>query len=192
MKIVNLLFFILLGLISCDAQNSTTSRGNAFQGTTQPDSDSQTEDEIYSSGETYYVINMTQVSTTQLIGTKWEEQYSQEGGMTTTWEFASDQIVQKTIAQSWTSEYVSPFYITDTEPKTFDKSLVGKNSTGYYVAKFVGKDKQRLDWYTVMEFDLAKGKMTLFRKVEPDEVGGGDATIHLELISKPTRAGGRK
>lgn len=192
MKKINLLFFILLGIISCDAQNPTTSRKNAFENYTQQNIDSQAEETIPSSGETYYVINQAQVNTAQLAGTKWKKIYSDENDMITTWEFTSEQIVRKTVTPSWTSDYTSPFYITNKEPKEFDKSMVGKNGKGCYLAKCIGKDRERLDWYTIMSFDLTNGEMTLYRKAEPDEIGGGDAIIYLKLISKSTGSRGRR
>lgn len=184
MKQIVIYLLILLGISSCNAPSSNAPKTKTD--TLQCDT-SETED----TSETKFIppkpiqtLSTAPVSLSQLKGTKWKELSPADDDEESTWEFTDSRIRQKSYCKkdNYQFDFTSPFYISNTKPTKFDKTLVGKNSKGDYLVTCIGRNLERLDWYTIMACDLKTGDMYLFREREEDEIGGRDVTIHLKLI----------
>ena len=135
-----------------------------------------------------------QVSTSQLIGTKWKMiSPSGEDIVNTTWEFTNKEIKETIYFIPYNEEIINvfPYYISSSFPSVFVHNCVGKNYTGKYLVKLLERNN-RMYWYTITSVNWTTGDMYLFRQPAEDEVGGGPVTIHFKLISKGSHGGGRR
>ncbi len=134
-----------------------------------------------------------QVSTSQLIGTKWKMiSPSGEDIVKTTWEFTNKEIKETIYFIPYNEEIINvfPYYISSSFPSVFVHNCVGKNYTGKYLVKLLERNN-RMYWYTITSVNWTTGDMYLFRQHAEDELGP-DVTIHLKLISKGSHGGGRR
>ena len=134
-----------------------------------------------------------QVSTSQLIGTKWKMiSPSGEDVVKTTWEFTNKEIKETIYFIPYNEEIINvfPYYISSSFPSVFVHNCVGKNYTGKYLVKLLERNN-RMYWYTITSVNWTTGDMYLFRQHAEDELGV-DVTIHLKLISKGSHRGGRR
>lgn len=123
-----------------------------------------------------------QVSTQQLIGTKWEMiSPPAADGEKTTWEFSQDRITQIITYDNKRYKHEYPFYITDYLPTVYNLSLVGKNATGKYLTRYKERLK-RMYWYTIQSVNWTTGDLYLFRQRVEDGFDNHDTLIHLKLI----------
>ena len=135
-----------------------------------------------------------QVSTSQLIGTKWKmTSPSGEDIVKTTWEFTNKEIKETIYFIPYNEEIINvfPYYISSSFPSVFVHNCVGKNYTGKYLVKLLERNN-RMYWYTITSVNWTTGDMYLFRQPAEDEVGGRPVTIHFKLISKGSHGGGRR
>lgn len=135
-----------------------------------------------------------QVSTSQLIGTKWKMiSPSGEDIVKTTWEFTNKEIKETIYFIPYNEEIINvfPYYISSSFPSVFVHNCVGKNYTGKYLVKLLERNN-RMYWYTITSVNWTTGDMYLFRQPAEDEVGGRPVTIHFKLISKGSHGGGRR
>ena len=135
-----------------------------------------------------------QVSTSQLIGTKWKMiSPSGEDIVKTTWEFTNKEIKETIYFIPYNEEIINvfPYYISSSFPSVFVHNCVGKNYTGKYLVKLLERNN-RMYWYTITSVNWTTGDMYLFRQPPEDEVGGRPVTIHFKLISKGSHGGDRR
>jgi hypothetical protein len=123
-----------------------------------------------------------QVSTQQLIGTKWKIISPVDDDEETTWEFSKSQITEKTTWDNKLYEFKNPYYISNYLPTFYTESLVGKIATGKYLVIQIGKKHKRMDWYTIQSVNWTTGDLYLFRQRVEDEFDNHDTLIHLKLI----------
>ena len=122
-----------------------------------------------------------QVSTQQLIGTKWEMISPAADDEETIWEFSNSQLTEKNTWDNKLYKYIFPYYITDYLPTLYVESLVGKNATGKYLVSYSNRWK-RMYWYTIQSVNWTTGDLYLFRQRVEDEFDNHDTLIHLKLI----------
>ena len=184
MKQIIIIFFILLGILSCEAKGGSTQQDGAYTYAATEDTSSTQDD----------TLSAVEVSLSQLQGTKWKIVSPIQEGNEKIWEFSDKEITRhyyyKDIDNQF--EYKNPFYITNSLPLTFVQSLVGKVDKGIYLVMYRGTEIKRMDWYTITSIDWNTGDMYLFRQPAEDEVGGRPVTIHFKLISKASHRGGRR
>lgn len=122
-----------------------------------------------------------QVSTQQLVGTKWVIISPADDDEETIWEFSKSLITERTKLGNKLYEFHHPYYITNYFPTVYNKSLVGVNATGKYLVRY--KDRwKRMYWYTIQSVNWTTGDMFLFRQRVEDEFDNHDTLIHLKLI----------
>lgn len=175
MKHIIIIFFILLGILSCEAKGGGTQQDATYTYAANEDTSSTQDD----------TLSAVEVSLSQLQGTKWKEVSPIQEGDEKIWEFSDKEITRHYYYKHNNNqyEYKDPFYISNYFPTVYDQSLVGKKNTGKYLVMYIDT-WDRMDWYTITSIDWNTGDMYLFRQLVADEVGGGDVTIHFKLISK--------
>lgn len=183
MKQIIIIFFILLGIVSCEAKGGNAQQEGTYTPVTTEDTSSVQND----------TLSAVEVSLSQLQGTKWKQTSPKYGYKETTWEFTNNQLktVSHYVSSNEKIENVFPYYISDSFPSVFIHNCVGKNYTGKYLVTYLER-WNRMDWYTITSIDWNTGDMYLFRQPAEDEVGGRPVTIHFKLISKASHGGGRR
>ncbi len=124
-----------------------------------------------------------QVTTSQLVGTKWEMIDEEVDDEVSTWTFSEREISKNIYFKSDGASYTNnnSYYLTNQRPSSFCSSLVGKGSSGNYIVVYSYK-RQRFDWYIIRSLDKSTGDMYLFRERKDGEIGNTDITIHFKLI----------
>lgn len=183
MKQIIIIFFILLGILSCEAKGGSTQQDGTYTYATTEDTSSTQDD----------TLSVAEVSLSQLQGTKWKIVSPIQEGDEKIWEFSDKEITRHYYYKDNDKqyEYKDPFYISNYFPTVYDQSLVGKKVIGKYLVMYIDT-WNRMDWYTITSIDWNTGDMYLFRQPAEDEVGGRPVTIHFKLISKASHGGGRR
>ena len=127
-----------------------------------------------------YCNAQVSISLSMLIGTKWTIDDEEKIGEDTTQYFSSfTQFTSYLPLIKKRAKFQTPYYLTDSIPRTFDSSTVGKSQHGCYIVKY----NDLMDVMTVFqiqEFDLKKGKMVLYNPRIKDAFR--DGTIKYRLI----------
>ena len=120
------------------------------------------------------------VKLSQLAGTKWTIDYEEKVGTDTTLYLNSfTQFSAYLPLIKKRAKFRTPYYLTDSIPRTFDSSKVGKSQHGCYIVKYNDKiDVMTI--FQIQEFDLKKGKMVLYNPRTKDAFR--DGTIKYRLI----------
>lgn len=77
------------------------------------------------------------------------------------------------------AKFQTPYYLTDSIPRTFDSSKVGQSQHGCYIVKY-NDVMDVMTVFKIQEFDLQKGKMVLYNPRIKDAFR--DGTIKYRLI----------
>jgi hypothetical protein len=77
------------------------------------------------------------------------------------------------------AKFQTPYYLTNSIPKTFDSSKVGQSQHGCYIVKH-NDVMDVMTVFQIQEFDLQKGKMVLYNPRIKDAIR--DGTIQYRLI----------
>ena len=127
-----------------------------------------------------YCNAQVSISLSMLNGTKWTIDYEEKVGTDTTLYLNSfTQFSAYLPLIKKRAKFRTPYYLTDSIPRTFDSSKVGKSQHGCYIVKYNDKiDVMTI--FQIQEFDLKKGKMVLYNPRTKDAFR--DGTIKYRLI----------
>lgn len=127
-----------------------------------------------------YCNAQVSVSLSMLNGTKWTIDYEEKIGEDTILYLNSfTQFSAYLPLIKKRAKFQKPYYLTDSIPKTFDSSKVGKSQHGCYIVEY----NDVVDVMTILQikkFDLQKGKMVLYNPRIKDDFR--DGTIKYRLI----------
>lgn len=127
-----------------------------------------------------YCNAQVSVSLSMLNGTKWTIDDEEKIGEDTTLYLNSfTQFSAYLPLINKRAKFQTPYYLTDSIPKTFDSSKIGQSKHGCYIVKY----NDVMDVMTILqikEFDLQKGKMVLYNPRIKDAFR--DGTIKYRLI----------
>lgn len=123
-------------------------------------------------------IASSQVTVTlnDLIGTKWQLLNDYESHSGDYYEFTNKALIWH-CSDGDTITY--PFYLTNTEQKSFDSSKVGVITKGCYCSKFIDKDIYYC--YAIINFDKSSGRM-VHKRVYPKDIIGLTDTFTFILM----------
>ena len=135
---------------------------------------------------TFYVImacanialGQVTISTSDLIGTKWQLLEDYECHSSEYYEFTRDALIWH-CSDGDTISY--PYYLTNTKPASFVMKKVGVIAKGAYFAKQI--DNYFYNCYAIIRFDKDAGKM-VHRRVYPTNVIGLTDTFTYILMKK--------
>ena len=116
------------------------------------------------------------ITTQQLNGTKWERSDIQ---YESTYSYTDKEKIWKPYKNN-DFTFVYHYYLASSVPTGFNHALVGKDTKGCYIVQYNPKTKD-VTYYTIMSFDLDKGKMVLFVK-KNGWIGSRDQTMTYRLI----------
>ena len=137
-----------------------------------------------------YCFAQVVVTNSQLSGTTWTIDGDGKVGEDTVTFYADHELnIAYYSLVDITTRFETPYYLSDSIPEIFDHSKVGTSTSGCYLVKY----NTKLNAMTVVEikkFDLNNGEMVLYSPYIRDAFR--DGTIRYKLISKHTRAGGRR
>ena len=127
-----------------------------------------------------YCNAQVSISLSMLNGTKWTIDYEEKIGEDTILYLNSfTQFSAYLPLIKKRAKFRTPYYLTDSIPRTFDSSKVGKSQHGCYIVKYNDKiDVMTI--FQIQEFDLKKGKMVLYNPRTKDAFR--DGTIKYRLI----------
>lgn len=118
------------------------------------------------------------ISTSDLIGTKWQLLEDYECHSSEYYEFTRDALIWH-CSDGDTISY--PYYLTNTKPASFVMKKVGVIAKGAYFAKQI--DNYIYNCYAIIRFDKDAGKM-VHRRVYPTNVIGLTDTFTYILMKK--------
>ena len=129
----------------------------------------------------FVCANMTfgqvKISTSDLIGTKWQLEDAEDGHSKPFYEF-TPQIVLWHCSDGTIFSY--PFYLSATIPTTFDFSKVGVQTEGCYFIRYNTK-RNCFYCYAIMSFSKPTGKM-VHKRVYPTNIIGLTDTFTYTLM----------
>ena len=127
-----------------------------------------------------YCNAQVSISLSMLNGTKWTIDYEEKIGEDTILYLNSfTQFSAYLPLIKKRAKFRTPYYLTDSIPRSFDSSKVGKSQHGCYIVKYNDKiDVMTI--FQIQEFDLKKGKMVLYNPRTKDAFR--DGTIKYRLI----------
>lgn len=130
------------------------------------------------------------VKLSQLIGTKWTIDGGGKVGEDTL-TFYSSYMLDVTYFNllKRTTKFTTPYYLSESIPKTFDHSKVGTSTSGCFLIEYNNKLK-RMSISQIRSFDLQKGELVFYNPYIKDAIR--DGTIKYRLISKGSHGGGRR
>ena len=137
-----------------------------------------------------YIPAAQSVDISQLLGKDWRQIEPYYGYEEEVWRFTKDTMIVFNYNyeyKEWTVSQQPYYLITDTsytyDDKDFDNSKVGKAKKGVCVVKKrIKNDNTRPKYYRIINIDMTKGIMKVFKKKRWDEIGLGDAYITLKII----------
>lgn len=125
------------------------------------------------------------VQLSQLVGTKWTiDGGGKVGEDTLTFYRDTMQKVSYYNLVKRTTRFSTPYYLSNSIPKSFDYSRVGISTSGTFIVKY-NKKLNRMTVLQVRNFDLAKGEMVFYYPYIKDAIR--DGTIKYRLISSDLR-----
>ena len=102
------------------------------------------------------------VTMSQLLGTKWTIDGEGKVGEDTVVFYADHKLnIAYYSLVKITTKFKTPYYLSDSMPKSFDHSKVGTSTSGRYLVEYNTK-LERMTVIEVRELDLDKGKMVLY------------------------------
>ena len=127
-----------------------------------------------------YCNAQVSISLSMLIGTKWTIDDEEKVGTDTTLYLNSfTQFSAYLPLINKRAKFQTSYYLTDSIPRTFDSSKVGKSQHGCYIVKY-NDLMDVMTIFQIQEFDLKKGKMVLYNPRIKDAFR--DGTIKYRLI----------
>lgn len=127
-----------------------------------------------------YCNAQVSISLSMLNGTKWTIDDEEKVGTDTTLYLNSfTQFSAYLPLINKRTKFQTPYYLTDSIPRTFDSSKVGKSQHGCYIVKY-NDLMDVMTIFQIQEFDLKKGKMVLYNPRIKDAFR--DGTIKYRLI----------
>ena len=126
-----------------------------------------------------------EISTSQLVGTKWERVLPEERGASHTLMFTEKDYITSTRydGEDKSYTYYNEYYITDEQPSSLEcpTEYIGKERKGHYLVIYFLKDKD-LDYRTVVS--LTDDELLLFRKATPGQIPNLDIYIKYKRIKE--------
>ena len=119
------------------------------------------------------------ISTSDLIGTKWQLEDAEDGHSKPFYEFSTRMVLWHC---SYGTTFSYPFYLSATIPTTFDFSRVGVQTEGCYFIKYNTK-RDCFYCYAIMSFNKSTGKM-VHKRVYPTKVIGLTDTFTYILMKQ--------
>lgn len=126
-----------------------------------------------------------EISTSQLVGTKWERVLPEDRGVSHTLMFTETTVVDSTFYDliETSSVAYNNYYITDEQPSytLFHADYLGKERKGSYMVFYYPKCKEVDYWKVVSATD---DELLFFRKATPGQIPNLDIYIKYKRIKE--------
>lgn len=123
--------------------------------------------------------NAQTFSVKDLIGTKWEHIKDYNPNSKIVIEFTNTEMIETVsfIDNSQRYRWPRPYYLSPTVPTSFNKSLVGKTTTGTYLVLLYAFD--RMDYKTIKK--ITSDSLVLYHR-KTNAIGGHEQTFVYKRI----------